>query len=68
MAIKQFTYYLHDSYETSERVEQISEEIGEDLSHLYEELRYTPFYEIGFNCEIDTETGDIKVLGIIDED
>jgi hypothetical protein len=59
------TWYLHES--KGAFLEQISgEELDEQLSdQAREELNYA-FYEVGLNIEVDTETGRIKILEVID--
>lgn len=60
-------YSLHE--EKGGFLEQIDgEELDELLSdEAREKLNYA-FYEVTFNIEVDTETGDIKILNNIGED
>jgi hypothetical protein len=64
-----FKQYLHDnesSYELAEwiysQVKDKFEGTEEDLTALIVPNR--PFYEVGLNCELDTVTGDIRILGL----
>lgn len=63
-----FNYYLHDNANRYEFAEVVLDQIdpglfpgGED--EFVERVRVTPFYEIEFNCLLDTETGEIEILG-----
>ena len=63
MAKLQFKYYLHDDYDSTERAEVIAERAGLDPEDPVFEKIDRPFYEVELDCELDTETGDIKILG-----
>jgi len=54
-------YYLHE--EKGGFLEQISgEELDDKLSDKAREVLNYAFYEVELDCEIDTETGKIKIL------
>ena len=67
MSTEAFTYYMHDGYSSSERAEHIAGQIGitdEDAIDALAEKIGRPFYEIALDCTIDTETGEVKILGL----
>ena len=57
-----FKYYLHDSYSQGEMREYL-EEKGIILTEEAWANIGRPFYEVGFNCEID-DKGKITILGL----
>jgi len=58
------TYCLHEP--KGAFLEQISgEELDYILSEKAKEVLNYAFYEVGFNVEIDTETGEINILEVI---
>lgn len=70
MTIK-FKYYLHDSYDSFERIDSImtsATQLNEGFDPAtidYEELSEKmgrPFYEITLHCELDLETGKVEVV------
>ena len=63
MAKLQFKYYLHDDHDSTELVEAIAERVGLNGQDPVFEKIDRPFYEVELDCELDTETGDIKILG-----
>lgn len=65
MAIVPFTYYLHDEDTAYERADDIGSQIGIDLDEAMIEKMGNPFYEVGLNCTLDTETGEVKIVGVI---
>lgn len=63
--IVEFTYYLHDTAESSELREHIDREIwpltvDDDLMGKIGR----PFYEITLKCTLDTETGAIAIVKV----
>jgi hypothetical protein len=60
-----FEYYLHDNYTSFERAEYIGEEIGIKFTEEMTEDMGGPFYEVGLECEYDTETGQVTILGLM---
>ena len=71
MTIHQFKYYLHDDCDSREREELIFGQIPE-LDMLSEEEKEElmekigrPFYEVGFNCTINDETGAVNIISSI---
>lgn len=63
---KKFEYYLRDDYNSFERAEIIGEAIGMKLTDAQTEDMGSPFYEVGLECEYDTETGQVTILGLMD--
>lgn len=60
-----FPYYLHDDYQHDELVQWISEKTGVPEDHPVWEKVDRPFYEIGLSCMLNTETGDVTILGVV---
>lgn len=58
-----FKYYLHDDATTDERAQIIGETAGIDIDEELAEKIGRPFYEIEFSCTLDTETGEVVILG-----
>jgi hypothetical protein len=59
----QFDYYMHDSYEHTERIEQIAESAGISIDDDLADKIGKPFYEIALSCTLDTETGEVEITG-----
>lgn len=66
MAKKKFEYYLHDDYSSFERADYIAKQIGVESTEEMAEDMGQPFYEVGLECEYDTETGQVKILGLME--
>lgn len=64
MAIVPFKYYLNDNASATERAEAISEQAHIDISEDLMDKIGRPFYEVTLNCTLDTETGEVKILGV----
>jgi hypothetical protein len=64
MAMVKFTYYLHDDYQSNERDEFISDSTGLSLEKVEDLEIGEPFNEIGLRCLLDTETGNVIILGV----
>lgn len=63
MAVLPFTYYLHDA-DSSALEEWLQEQVPdltEEQARLVAEKR--PFYEVTLECTLDTETGDVSIVG-----
>lgn len=63
---KKFEYYLHDDYTSFERADAIGKEIGVKFTEEQTEDMGSPFYEVGLECEYDTETGQVTILGLME--
>lgn len=63
---KKFEYYLHDDYSAFERADFIGKEIGVKFTEAQIEDMGQPFYEVGLECEYDTETGQVTILGLME--
>jgi ATP-dependent Clp protease adapter protein ClpS len=62
MTTRAFKYYLHDSYSTAEFAEVVLEDqlgLSEDEAEALAEKAARPFYEVAFDCTIDTVTGKV---------
>lgn len=59
-----FKYYVHDDSNTSERVDWISEQTGVTFTDEMTEEMGRPFYEVTLNCELDSVTGEVTILGV----
>lgn len=59
-----FKYYVHDDSNTSERVDWISEQTGVTFTDEMVEEMGSPFYEVTLNCEFDSVTGEVTILGV----
>ena len=65
-----FKFYMHaDSEDLVGQLETVfdveeGEVPKETQSTIDKAIEENPFYEIGFDCTIDTETGHIEILGI----
>lgn len=62
MAKKTFKWYLHETYEHSEIIEVLTDArfgglTAEEAGQAAENM---PFYEVGFDCVLDTETGAVE--------
>ena len=64
MAIVPLKYYLHDDYSGEEMSEWILSQTGVTLDDDLLETAMGRFYEVGFNCTLNTETGEIEILSI----
>lgn len=62
---KKFEYYLHDDYSAFERADYIGGQIGIKFDEVMTEDMGRPFYEVGLECEYDTETGQVTILGLM---
>lgn len=60
---KPFKYYLHDDYNSFERADWIGKQIGMTFTEEQIEDMGSPFYEVTLNCEYDTETGLVSIVG-----
>lgn len=63
-----FTYYMHDDYQSDERLDHMKSQMpGVDWSALTDEewvqLIGRPFYEVAIECEFNTDTGAVTMLG-----
>jgi uncharacterized protein YihD (DUF1040 family) len=62
--IKEFTWYLHEDYEHGEVIEVLAPKVGMSEKDL-EALNVGIFaYEVGFNCTLDTVTGEVKIVSL----
>jgi len=59
-----FEYYLHDNYTSFERADFIGKQIGRKLTEEQIEDMGQPFYEVTLECEYDTDTGQVTILGV----
>lgn len=59
-----FVYYLHDDNDSLEMRELIEGKTGIKISDELAEKIGRPFYEVALTCELDTETGEVKLLGV----
>ena len=59
----QFEYYLHDNYESSE-IEETLEDQGIPPEVAASIARVSPFYEVRFICEYDSETFETTVVKV----
>jgi len=57
-----FTYYVHDSYTFGEFKEWIADNTDYYFSDAILDKARNAFYEIALNCEMDTRTGEVKIL------
>lgn len=64
MAMIEFTHYLHESLEGYEFSEWIASQTGLTTEQVEEMDLGEPFYEIGIRCVLDTEQGEIIIMGI----
>lgn len=64
MALVPFKYYLHDNYTYSERMAEISEQVGIDidLDGALATKIGNPFYEVTLDCLLNTETGEVTLV------
>lgn len=62
---KKFEYYLRDDYNKVERADIIGKEIGVKFTDAEIDDMGSPFYEVGLECEYDTETGQVTILGLM---
>lgn len=62
--IVEFDYYLHDNYNTMERLHYIREQIGGEMTTACAENIGNPFYEVQLRCSLDTETGEVKIISV----
>jgi len=63
----QFKYYLHDNANSNEQAEFIYSQIADKFDGDEDDLRSLlgdsrPFYEVEFTCELDTSSGEVKIL------
>jgi hypothetical protein len=64
-----FKEYLHGDNTSYELAEWIYSQVKDKFEGTEEDLlaligNNRPFYEVGLNCELDTVTGDIRILGL----
>ena len=59
-----FTYGMHDGYDSRERVEIIAKRTGLSERHPVFEDFGRPFYEVILDCELNTNTGEVRILGV----
>lgn len=64
MTVVPFKYYLHDDASARERAQWISQQTGVEIDENLMEKIGRPFYEIGLDCTLDTQTGEVRVLGV----
>lgn len=62
---KKFEYYLHDDSNSFERADWIGKQIGIPFTDEMTEDMGRPFEEVGLECEYDTETGQVTILGLM---
>lgn len=62
-----FKWYLHESYTRGEIMEEFERKTGVSIELDLAENIYNKFYEVGFNCTLNTKTGNVKILGILNE-
>ena len=66
MAVVEFKYYLHDSsgenlaWALGKSNPDMTEDEAEALGERLREER--PFYEVTLNCQVDTDTLEVKIL------
>lgn len=64
----QFKYYLHDNSSSYERCEYIMAQIKQEHPEFemdeddFNDLIGKPFYEVDLTCELDTDTGQVKII------
>lgn len=65
MSKVRFVYYLHDTASTDERSAQImaNAETPVTIDDAMEQRIGRPFYEVALDCELDTDTGRVEILG-----
>jgi hypothetical protein len=64
--IIRFQHYLHDDKESwYDSLREALEDAGvsADQEQFIMQNAGMPFYEVEFECELDTETGKVKVVG-----
>ena len=59
-----FYYYLHDNYTFNEFVDFMEEQTGLAFNDKIIENARAKFYEVKFNCKMDTRTGNVTILGV----
>jgi len=64
MAMVKFTYYIRDDYTHSERTEYIALHTGLARDDVQDLDIGNPFHEVGLKCLLDTETGEVIILGV----
>lgn len=64
MALHQFTYYVHDSYESYERADYILGQLTDlDMDvESFVKLTGEPFYELKLTCTLDDSTGAVTIV------
>lgn len=67
MAIVPFKFYFHSNLEGSELTELIADATGLPFEEVEEMDLGEPFYEIGVNCALDTDEGEVMILGVAKE-
>ena len=63
MAKHQFKYYLHDSYQSDEREDEIQRQMPAGVTVDGEKLG-RPFYEVTLLCTYDDATGGVEVVSV----
>jgi hypothetical protein len=61
MAKLEFNFYLHDDNETEQLEEALIAAGAPDAVALVEQMG-KPFYEVTLRCEVDTETGNVRLI------
>lgn len=62
--VVRFKYYIHDTYEHGEKVAWISQQTGVPVDHPVWDNLFDPFYELGMDCELNTKTGEVKIVKV----
>lgn len=62
--IRNFKYYLHDNSNRFELADFVGKQLGISADDPVWENVGRPFYEVGLDCTIDTESGEVKILGV----
>ena len=59
-----FTHYLHDQYSLGEWAEIMEDRTDIGFSDEILQKARGKFYELAVDCEMDTRTGEITILGV----
>lgn len=60
-----FTHYLHDGYTLGEWAEILEDRTDIGFSDEILQKARSRFYELAIDCEMDTRTGEVTILGIV---
>lgn len=66
MAMLTFRYYLHDYNQYGEMVEYIARAVDLPEDHPAFADLGRPFYEVALDCVLDTDTGDVSIVTVVD--